>query len=73
VERTLFSPGDTTWSCIKSYLVREFLDFLQIGGHQAPALMELQGETKRGEGDFVGMGRFAAAGLPSPPVRAKFL
>jgi len=35
--------------------------------------MELQGETKRGEGDFVGMDRFAGGGLPSPPVHAKFL
>jgi len=51
----------------------DFLTSPQIGGHQAPTPMELQGETKRGEGDFVGMGRFAAVGLPSSPVRAKFL
>lgn len=59
---------------MKSYLfLGGFLDFPQIGGHEAPAPMELQGEKKRGEGDFVGMGWFAAACLPSPPVRAKFL
>lgn len=42
---------------IKSYhFLGGFLDFLQIGGHEAPAQMELQGQKKRGEGDFVGMG-----------------